>query len=376
MLLTITSSTPDTDLARHLHREPGRPHTAELPAGRAHLYYPDHSPERCTAAVLLEIDPLAPPGDSRLPLASPYTAPALLGLAVARLFAPALDAPAGPSLELTVRLPALPCPASDEPLRRLFEPLGYAIATQRLPLDELFPEWGDAPVCGAELRHRLPPRDLLAHLAILLPVLDEDFSWATVPAEELLRLGEGWLAVHPERDAVLRCYRGEPEPAGPDPRRAKVVAELHEAGARRVLVLSCGAGGLLELLHADPTFTEVVGVDVSAEALARLRERLGESERARLLAGALTYRDARWVGYDAAAAVGVVERLGDWQRAALAPALFGHARPRAAVLTVPAVARAWAEDAARAHGYTVRFAADAGLAVVSRTDGATGGPPT
>jgi hypothetical protein len=376
MLLTITCTTPAADLARHLHREPGRPHTAELPAGRAHLFFPDHSAERRTAAVLLEIDPLAAPGSSRQSLSKTYTAPALVGLAVARLFAPALDAPAGPPLELTARLPALPCPAGDEPLRRLFDPLGYAVTSQRLPLDEHFPEWGDAPVCGAELRHRLPPRDLLTHLAVLLPVLDEDHPWETTQDEELLRLGGGWLAAHPERDAILRCYRGEPEPAAPDPRLSAVVAELYRVGAQRVLVLGAGEGGLLEVLNASPTFTEIVGVDVSARALARVRERLGESERVQLLAGALTYRDARWVGYDAAAAVGVVERLGDWQRAAFAQALFGHARPRAAVLTVPAAARPWAEDAARAHRYTVRFTADAGLAVFTRNDRATGGPAT
>ena len=39
------------------------------------------------------------------------------------------------------------------------------------------------------------------------------------------------------------------------------------AEARRVLVLGCGEGELLERLSADPTFVEIVGVDGSARVL-------------------------------------------------------------------------------------------------------------
>ena len=43
-----------------------------------------------------------------------------------------------------------------------------------------------------------------------------------------------------------------------------MLAALRAAGARRVLDLGCGGGALLRDLLADPQFTEIVGVDVSA----------------------------------------------------------------------------------------------------------------
>ena len=42
---------------------------------------------------------------------------------------------------------------------------------------------------------------------------------------------------------------------------------LRDAGARRVVDLGCGEGSLLRALLADPAFTEILGVDVSARAL-------------------------------------------------------------------------------------------------------------
>jgi len=59
-------------------------------------------------------------------------------------------------------------------LRRLFEPLGYDVAATPLLLDEQFPEWGDSRYMEAGLTATLRLRDLLQHLFVLLPVLDDD----------------------------------------------------------------------------------------------------------------------------------------------------------------------------------------------------------
>src|SRR6478609_557134 len=57
--LTITSTaSPATDLGYLLHKHPGRAQSVELPVGTAHVFYPEATQERCTAALLLEVDPI------------------------------------------------------------------------------------------------------------------------------------------------------------------------------------------------------------------------------------------------------------------------------------------------------------------------------
>jgi len=59
MLLTITTTyTPATDLGYLLHKHPGKLQTFALSFGQAHVFYPQAQPERCTAALLLDIDPI------------------------------------------------------------------------------------------------------------------------------------------------------------------------------------------------------------------------------------------------------------------------------------------------------------------------------
>ena len=59
MLLTLTTThRPATDLGYLLHKNPGRPQAFDLSFGRAHVFYPEATAERCTAALLLEVDPV------------------------------------------------------------------------------------------------------------------------------------------------------------------------------------------------------------------------------------------------------------------------------------------------------------------------------
>ena len=65
MLLTITTTyVPTTDLGYVLHKHPARLQTFDLSFGQAHVFYPEASPERCTAALLLDIDPRASGSDT------------------------------------------------------------------------------------------------------------------------------------------------------------------------------------------------------------------------------------------------------------------------------------------------------------------------
>ena len=127
-----------------------------------------------------------------------------------------------------------------------------------------------------------------------------------------------------------------------DQRLAAAVDVLRASGAKRVLDLGCGEGRLLQLLREVPQFTEIVGVDISHQALERAAraldmEGLGPTQRDRikLLHGALTYRDPRLAGYDAAAAIEVIEHLDPWRIAAFSRVVFGEARPGIVVVTTP-----------------------------------------
>lgn len=60
MLLTITTThAPATDLGFLLHKHPARVQARAVASGTAHVFYPEAGDGRCTAALLLEVDPLA-----------------------------------------------------------------------------------------------------------------------------------------------------------------------------------------------------------------------------------------------------------------------------------------------------------------------------
>jgi hypothetical protein len=59
MLLTITNTkSPATDLGYLLHKNPNRLQSSELSFGKVHVFYPEATANRCTAALLLDVDPV------------------------------------------------------------------------------------------------------------------------------------------------------------------------------------------------------------------------------------------------------------------------------------------------------------------------------
>lgn len=104
--------------------------------------------------------------------------------------------------------PALPCRGGEPLLRRLFEPLGYEVVATRHPLDPKFPDWGESPYFTVMLKAKIRLSDLLTHLYVLIPVLDDDKHYwvGDAEVEKLLRHGEGWLREHPERELITNRY--------------------------------------------------------------------------------------------------------------------------------------------------------------------------
>src|SRR5438045_3157245 len=193
MLLTITTThQPATDLGYLLHKNPWRLQSFPLSFGQAHVFYTEASAERCTAALLLDVDPVGLVRNRKGPSGEggtldqyvndrPYVASSFLSVAIARVFGSAMSGRskgheelAEAALPLRAKISVLPCRGGEEFLRRLFEPLGYEVTAQQHALDERFPEWGESAYFTVELSARARLRDLLAHVYVLAPVLDNE----------------------------------------------------------------------------------------------------------------------------------------------------------------------------------------------------------
>lgn len=449
VLLTLTTTAePATDLGHLLHKHPDRAQTFPVSAGTAHVFYLEAEPDRCTAALLLDVDAIAlvrgRPGaaPSAFTLGQyvndrPYAAGSMLAVAIGSVFSSAMKGRciarpelAATPIPLSVRIPTLPCRGGAELVERLFVPLGWQVESTAIPLDPQFPDWGDSRYRDVTLTGELRLSAALQHLYVLIPVLDggKHYWVGEDEVEKLLRVGADWLATHPERALISERYLAhrrsyvrsaleqlaeaddtdvdaldnalaEPAvtqvPQRQEPlhaqRRAAVLEVLRAGGAKRVLDLGCGDGALLRELIAEPSFTEIVGIDVSVRALAaaerklhldRIPERQRERERITLRQSALTYADATLVGYDAAVLMEVIEHVDESRLPALENAVFGVARPGTVVVTTPNVEynvrfetlphgafrhgdhrfewtreqfRTWAAGVAARYGYTVRY---------------------
>ncbi|ANW17600.1 3' terminal RNA ribose 2'-O-methyltransferase Hen1 [Streptomyces clavuligerus] len=342
MFLTIsTTGTPEapaTDLGHLLHKHPDNPQRRSTAHGIAHVFYPEATPERCTAALLLEVDPVAlvrrgkGKGRGGAPDAAlaqyvndrPYAASSLLAVALSTVFRSALRGVcesrperAAEPLPLRIELPAVPARGGAELVRGIFGPLGWtSVDVRPIALDERFPDWGESRYVRLVLEGELRLADALNQLYVLLPVLDDAKHYWVSPDEvdKLLRAGEGWLADHPEQKLITSRYLSrrwgltrqamerlemvrlaeaeglaiedldnavdestdtEEKPVPlAEQRREAILAALREAGAGRVLDLGCGQGQLVQALLKDVRFTEIVGVDVSVRALTIAGRRL------------------------------------------------------------------------------------------------------
>lgn len=395
MLLTITTThRPATDLGYLLHKNPARMHRIELAFGEAFVVYPEALEERCTAALLLDVDTVGlvrkRDGHSLFEYVNdrPYAASSFLSVAIAKAFGTALsgrckDRPelVATPLPLEIRLAALPCRGGEAVLRLLFEPLGYGVEAEQLPLDPLFPQWGGSRYFNVTLSAEVTLHDALSHIYVLVPVLDaaKHYWVGDDEVDKLLRHGQGWLAAHPHRKAIARRYlkhkphlvreavqrliledaeeEAEQEETKAaqeevletrislnEQRLTRVVEVLREHGVSTVADLGCGEGRLLRELMKDRTFTRIGGMDVSTRAMEIARDRLRvdrlsarQAERLSLFLGSLLYRDKRLNEYEAATAVEVIEHLDPPRLAAFERVVFGEARPRLVIVTTPNV---------------------------------------
>ena len=432
MLLTITTTRkPATDLGYLLHKHPDKTQTFDTGAGKAHVFYTEATDERCTAALLLDIDPIELVRGPNPVLHDyvndrPYVSSSFLSVAMSRTYATALagrcrDRPelAKTPIPLEARITAVPCRGQDDLVQRLFTPLGY-----ETEVEDGAGGSGKGRYRNVTLRATKTLADMLAHIYVLLPVADNRKHYYIGDAEvdKLMKRGRGWLDDHPERNLIVRRYLGNrrsltaeaanqldaeagrdaeaenaENPAGTrrrehptlhDERIDWAVETLARLGPASIVDLGCGEGRLLRRLAERPEFTELAGADASAWLLEMAKHRLRKARKKRagpdrdveLFQTALTFRDERLEGYEAATLIEVIEHIEPNRLDTLEEVVLGRIRPAILLVTTPnreynvlypgleeggfrhrdhrfewtrAEFRRWADQAAERRGYTV-----------------------
>lgn len=392
MLLTITASRSDvlndaSDLGYLLHKHPDRLQTFDVHAGQAHVFYPESGPERCTAALMIEIDPITlvkgrgnrvKDGFSLAQYVNdrPYAASSMLSVALGKVFRTALagrcdfrqdlaDSP----IALSIHVPAMP--GGVALVEQLFSPLGWDVRADAIPLDLEVTSWGDSKYVDVTLTGTIRLADALNHLYVLLPVLDDAKHYWVGPDEvdKLLRAGDGWLASHPDRELISRRYLKHQrtmtdevrtrlaelddvpdvpvdETDRPRPlvalRHDAVIAVIEQVRPARVVDLGCGSGALIAKLLPIQDIDHIIGTEVSDAALRQATRRLHvesmterQAERLSLWLSSLQYVDDRLSGLDAAILMEVIEHIDPERLPSVTSNVFGSMRPRHVIVTTP-----------------------------------------
>jgi len=399
MLLTITYVGENADdLGYLLHKNPLRPQTAEFNFGKVHVFYPEISANRCTAALLLDMDPLSlargkqgSTGGGLFDYVNdrPYVSSSFMSTAISRVYGTAMSghceknqALADRPLELSATLVMLPCRGDTGMLEKVFAPLGYEVKWEGGLLDGRFPEWGDSCYVNLTISGKVRLQDLLRHIYVLIPVFDyRKHYWINdKEVDKLLAHGTGWLENHPEKNFITRRYftrlghftkqalkrlnrldngeggaqspvtEGEAEAESPsikmprlnDQRLAAVLNELKNSGVKSVLDMGCGEGRLLQLIMKEKNFTAIAGTDVSAVVLSRAADNLkldrmekDIKKRITLFQSSLYYRDKRFKNYDAVSIVEVIEHLDENRLPSFEAVVFADAAPATIIITTP-----------------------------------------
>jgi 3' terminal RNA ribose 2'-O-methyltransferase Hen1 len=392
MLLTITTThKPASDLSYLLHKHPSKIQEVEITASKAHIFYREVSDEKCTAALLLDIDPIglvrknSGPSGNDFALEQyvndrPYVGSSFMSAAISKAFSTAMNGRCKDKPELVnvafpfeVKIAVLPVRGGEIMLRHLFEPLGYTVFIQKHLLHDDFPDWGDSRYYTVTLQNKITLQQLLTHLYILIPVCDNDKHYwvGTHEVEKLLKKGKDWLQTHPARELITMRYlknqrylandaleillkdeaveqeiKEEIIPEQKirihDVRLETVKQELLQSGAKTVADLGCGEGKLLKLLLAEKQFEQILGMDISYRSLEIAKDKLKldrlppkQYDRLKLIQGSLNYRDKRIEGFDGAALVEVIEHLDEPGLASFERVVFEFAKPAFVVITTP-----------------------------------------
>ncbi len=395
MLLSIsTTHQPATDIGYLLGKHPQRSQSHALSFGTAHVCFSSASEQECTVALLVDLDPIGLIRDHRstgeFSLGQyvndrPYTASSFLSVAIARVFSSALQGEsksraelAKTEIDLVAKIPVIYVDGGEPMLRSLFEPLGYTVGVERLHHTNQMFAGQPTRYYAITLTGKCTVKALLTHLYVLLPVLDDEKHYwvGDDEVQKLLLKGESWLANHPMYEQITARYLKHQRPLIRDAlsqlqsvdeaplqsatindpgeealelrttlneqRIAKVVELVCVDGVRSVIDLGCGEGRVLQALRREKQLERIAGTDVSTRALQIAEEKLDfermspkKRERFSLFQSSLTYTDQRFVGYDAAICIEVIEHLDASRLRAFERTVFGCCRAPLLIVSTP-----------------------------------------
>jgi 3' terminal RNA ribose 2'-O-methyltransferase Hen1 len=395
MLLTITTThQPATDLGYLLHKNPYRAQAFRTSFGKVYVFYPEAHENRCSASLLLDLDLIGlihrqknfyRRSEKEIPYISdrPYVASTFLSSAISQVLGTAMlgqsrERPelAQQELPFEIELSLLP-PTSEELLHQLFLPLGYEIEIH-YPFRETTPS---STLLKSYLRLHLRGKrtlsQVLSHLYVLIPVLDDEkFLWfRDFELEKFLRQGESWLKQHPEEKRIVQSYFRKNQNSGAFPALSRILGQnylqfekqeeqandflkrledklqlrtqrfekvkqtLQKLQVTQVLQLQSGEGLFLKELLETKAFEEILGMDTSSYMLEKSRQflRLEEDSphRLRLIHGSLFYRDKYLKEWEAVVLLESLQFFLPHQFKTFEDAFFGFVRPRILIVTTP-----------------------------------------
>jgi 3' terminal RNA ribose 2'-O-methyltransferase Hen1 len=246
---------PASDLGFLLHKHPGHLHDRDVAQGKVSVFFPDVSDRVTRAVIHLDVDPVAlvrGKNDQSDGLLAeyvndrPYAVNSLLSVALGRVIGQTLSgkskdrqALADRALPFAVRIVPVAVSGGLAVIEELFAPLGYGI--EAIALDDS----GRRPVFDLTLTTTARLRDILNHLYVLVPVLDNAKHYHVDRAEidKLLAKGGDWLAQHPAKELIARrSLEQRRRPRDVADWRGR--AELHRLRSGRQDAVFCR--------HADP----------------------------------------------------------------------------------------------------------------------------
>ncbi|MEM9840873.1 MAG: 3' terminal RNA ribose 2'-O-methyltransferase Hen1, partial [Pseudomonadota bacterium] len=383
---------PATDLGYLLRKNPANVHETKLPFGKAVVFYPEATDQRCEASLIIDVDPVALVRGRKVVKGQaslfdhyvtdrPYAASSFLSVALVRSLRDAMagKSPDRPELAESViplEFVVAPLPArSDELITRLFAPLGFELEIQRDLLDPGFPDWGESPYVTLRLKTEAKLSDALTQLYVLIPALDgsKHYWVGDDEVDKLVAKGGEWLAGHPERDLIAKRYlrrqryaddalaeldaqfgMASTEAAEEDTEVTEATMRLNDlryeavtdavvkSGARTVCDMGCGEGKLLRRLLQEKSLSKITGVEVSPLELEKAERRLKidrmsptQASRIELLRGSVVYDDPRLKGHDALTLVEVIEHIDEERLTAVERVVFAEPQAPTVIVTTP-----------------------------------------
>jgi 3'' terminal RNA ribose 2''-O-methyltransferase Hen1 len=387
--LSIATTRPKAaDLGFILYKHPDRVFRSDSSRNKnlkAVGFYPEAGDERCEFVLLVEVDPVERVrglawngGIAQYVEPLPFLASSYMSQAISLCLRSAMNgivSSKDPSEDARLRAMAVehwpleikvsPIRTSPALIERMFQPLGWEVTIDSMPLDVPGVERDNA-LHTVTLKGSSTVQDALTQLYVLLPALDpvRHYFYDEAEVAKLLEKSRNWLETHPARNLIVGRYLSKSrelreaamsqfEEAVEAPQEAAIEVSAHSArhmriaeavsamGDVRIVDLGCGEGKLLSRLAFLPGKIEIVGVEPSLRDLEKARKNLSRNParqmdpRVKLRHGSIAYADDSLRNFDVAILSEVIEHIDPERLDHAERCVFGFMKPEVVIVTTP-----------------------------------------